>query len=131
MKNICLDSTVHLFDLLRMNLNKLAIYINNETVQKILESDNLVKLFPYYEKLLKACYFKGIVRSKLAENARHSLNKLIKINIPVSCKEMIFSYLDNESLTNLIKTNDLHEEKWYETPRESNNNLFIKKVRLN
>lgn len=111
MEKTLIDGHTSIYNVLHMSLNQLAVYKQNTGFRKIVCSMDFKQRFPIYGNLILAAYRRGIVRNGLMESAKESLQQIIEMNLPGSCIEKIFSFLDNTSLRDLIKAENVNVRK--------------------
>ncbi|KAJ8667172.1 hypothetical protein QAD02_008834 [Eretmocerus hayati] len=104
-----IDNYTSLFNIIFKDANDMISHIKNEEFLKVFNSKCFKNNFQVYGYLLELKLKLGFQRKKLVKPARKSLTNLIKTELPDLCMKIIFKYLTDEDLQNLIgvrKPND-------------------------
>ncbi|XP_033219899.1 putative ankyrin repeat protein RF_0381 [Belonocnema kinseyi] len=102
-ERICGSSSICYFDLLKVDAQKLTLFVRNEDVMDVIASGEYKEKFPVYASLLKDCVEEGKTRRDLIERDSLLLKKLIKRQLPYFVNDMIFNSLSLKDLKNFEK----------------------------
>jgi len=98
------NANVSFYDILTKGISQLAMYAGNESIVKILRSDDYKIRFPIYASMIKCNFRKGERKKELLEQGNKIFHSLLNDFplLPRVCIEKIFSYLSDEDLRILI-----------------------------
>lgn len=98
--------TICYYDLLSNNVNRVAMYSKNETINNVLELDQLKIKFPLYAEMLRCNLKRGQRRNQLLESTARMFEDIL-IGLPYDCVIQILRYLsDDDLLKSLGKLSD-------------------------
>lgn len=100
LKEIMIDRYASFYDLLFLNVNDVAVRVNNSHFRYSVRVNCNVN-FTIYNGIIMKQFVKGLVRSILLDFAKEYLSIIIGLELPDPCSESIISYLTNEDLCNL------------------------------
>lgn len=96
------------YDILTKTTSFLVKYLRNENIFLVLESDdyktNIVYKFSMYKNMIEYNILKGMERKELIDEGNRNFNLIFKNlpALPYVCTEIIFSYLSDKDLRNLM-----------------------------
>ncbi|XP_008216084.1 ankyrin-1-like [Nasonia vitripennis] len=103
MKSTKISKFSTVYDMLFKSSDEMEIHASDEFFDKFEKCENFVQTFPVYGNLLKSQFRKRLARKVIVNDAEDALKLIIGVTIQESCLKKIVQYLDNISLTNLIK----------------------------
>ncbi|XP_057336237.1 transient receptor potential cation channel subfamily A member 1-like [Microplitis mediator] len=102
MKHRVIDNGVTFYDFVTADLYKTVVFLENKVIFETLESGNFGSMFPEYENVIRGCFYKGVVRKKLLDEA-HKLTIFNMIdNLPYPCMRNIMDCFSNSDLKDVI-----------------------------
>ncbi|XP_011496256.1 PREDICTED: ankyrin-1-like, partial [Ceratosolen solmsi marchali] len=107
MKSLKINNYCSLYDIIFKNSTQMELYAGHKLFQNILNSDDFEKNFNIYGNLLKSQYQKGLKQKILLINTKNSLEFILGFRLPEPCFNLIFQYLNNKDLSNVIKAKAL------------------------
>ncbi|KAJ8672865.1 hypothetical protein QAD02_004125 [Eretmocerus hayati] len=102
MKQIYVNNFTTLYDIMGKDCDQLATISANDTYQQTVNANNFSSKFPIYGPILESRLKKGQARRHLLELSRKALNSLTGFALPSGCSGMIFKFLDNQDLHDII-----------------------------
>lgn len=106
--SICKLPVVTLKDVLTMKSNKIVKFSENKILKELYinYNGNFENKFAHYGWLLNLQYQRGLLRKKLINQAKRSLNSMLGIDLIEDCTEKIFCYLNNSQLRDFNKQDE-------------------------
>lgn len=103
-RNMKTEEHVRVNNILTDDINRIARYARNTIIKEVLKSDEFIRTYPLYVKLMVNYFNKGLQRSKLLKQASEELyaNFSVFFKLPCNCVDEILCYLSNEDLKTLI-----------------------------
>ncbi|WP_264707648.1 hypothetical protein [Wolbachia endosymbiont (group A) of Acrocera orbiculus] len=108
-RNKQIDRGVTFYDILASEGNKLASYMQNESIARVLKTGNYKKEFPLWANIIESQYEKGMERRILLDKTAEAmgiqhpdLETIPELPLPVGDK--IASFLANVDLENFCKS---------------------------
>ncbi|KAJ8686468.1 hypothetical protein QAD02_022262 [Eretmocerus hayati] len=90
------------YDILFKNLNQLAMMVENQVFQQMIDSYDFRKKYPIYGPMLELQLSKGKSRKLLFSESKKAFNYLISYALPEVCTENILQNLDANNLKNIV-----------------------------
>ncbi|XP_065573462.1 serine/threonine-protein phosphatase 6 regulatory ankyrin repeat subunit C-like [Artemia franciscana] len=112
MKSEIIFCNISFYDIFIKGISLIELYTMNEnSLKSLLKSANWEAKFPICKTIIASHFRKSIERKVLLELANRSLHFLFNrfAELPHECSEQILSYLNNESLNNLIDASEPHD----------------------